>query len=114
MAAGPAERSLKNMRKRGYHAEVVEKWIPRANVRKDLFGFIDIVAVGNGETVGVQSTSYSNISSRRKKIIDSEYLEPLLNSGWRIIIQGWKSKKVGKVKRWECKEEEVKLENKVM
>jgi hypothetical protein len=44
----------------------------------------------------VQITSKSNISSRIKKIEESEYLPLLLEAGWRIIVFGWFKKDNGR------------------
>jgi hypothetical protein len=72
MATSPTQLSLAWLRKEGYLAEVVEKWLPGANIRKDLWGWCDIVAIRDGETVAVQCTSWDNISSRVRKIAESE------------------------------------------
>jgi hypothetical protein len=45
MATSPTQLSLAWLKKEGYLAEVVEKWIPGANIRKDLWGWCDIVAI---------------------------------------------------------------------
>lgn len=89
MALSPTQLSLRTLRANGYIAEVVEKWIPGAGIRKDLFGFIDIVAVRDGETVGIQTTSKSNISARVRKIEDSPYLNQLRKANWTILVHGW-------------------------
>lgn len=100
----PTQRSLKHIRDAGYHAEVTEKWNPWAKIRQDLFGFIDIVAVGKKETVGIQTTSYSNMSARIKKILDSPVLPILQASGWKIVCHGWKKNKSN---RWELHEKHL-------
>lgn len=91
------------MKERGYKCEITEKWNPWAKVRQDLFGFIDILCLGDGEVVGVQTTSYSNMSARVKKIREHENLNFVLNSGIRILVHGWH--KVGN--RWQVKEVEI-------
>lgn len=95
------QRSLKFMREKGYVAEVTERWIPGANVRKDLWGFVDILCLGDsGVIVGVQSTSDSNVSARISKIADSPLVGRVRQAGIRIIVHGWK-----KVKgRWQVRE----------
>lgn len=95
MPVSPTQNSLKWLRKNGYIAEVVEKWIPVANIRKDLFGCIDIVAVHKErpETVGVQVTSYSNISARRKKAEGLEDIKTWRAAGNQFVIHGWQKKK---------------------
>lgn len=92
------------MREKGFHAEVVERWIPGANIRRDLFGFIDIVCLGdNGTVVGVQSTSASNVAARVAKIAESPLVDRVRKAGIRIIVHGWK-----KVKgRWQVREVDV-------
>lgn len=89
------------MRDQQYKAEVTEKWNPWARIRQDLFGFIDLIAVGNGVTIGVQTTSYSNMSARKKKIMDSDIYPILKACGWQIVVHGWKKNKKG---RYELKE----------
>jgi len=100
----PTQRSLKHYRDLGYIAGVVERWIPQARKRSDLFGILDIVAVGNGETIGVQTTSASNVSARVKKIADSDAIGELREAGWRVIVQGWRKNAKG---RWVAREVDV-------
>lgn len=103
----PTQRSLADLRKNGWIAEVVERWVPGANVRKDLFGFVDIVAVREGEKpLLVQTTSRSNTSARLKKILASEVLKVLLGT-FRIEVHGWAKNSKG---RWEVKVIDVELQ----
>ncbi len=85
----PTQLSLRHLRKQGYIAAVVERWNPHAKIRQDLFGIIDVLAVGNGETIGVQCTSYSNVSKRVNKMAESEAIDHLRDADWRLIVQGW-------------------------
>lgn len=104
MTALPTSRSLKHLRDRGFAADVVERWIPAAQVRRDLFGCIDIVALTkSGKVLWVQTTSASNMAARRDKLKDNEILPFLTMNGNRVLLHGWQ-KKNG---RWACKEEEV-------
>ena len=86
----PTQNSLSVLKGEGWLAEVVERWIPGANIRKDLFGFVDIIAVKDGQTLAVQTTSYSNVSARVKKITESELLPELRKAGWLIHVHGWR------------------------
>lgn len=104
--SSPTQRSLARLRKQGYRAQVVERWVPQARRRIDLFSCIDVVGIGHGHTVGVQATSASNLSSRVAKMRAAEALPDLLAAGWRCVVWGWrKSKRSG---RWECREVEVR------
>jgi hypothetical protein len=81
---------------KGYKCDVVESYNAFTKRKKDLFGIFDIVAIGNGETIGIQLTSKSNMSSRIKKIADSDFLTEIVRSGWRIIVIGWYKKENGR------------------
>ena len=96
-------RTVKYLEKQGYYAKTVERWDDFAKRRKDLFGVIDVLAVGNGETVAVQVTSKANISTRCRKIADSEATPFMRDAGWRILVHGWHKPK----HRWELKEVDV-------
>ena len=102
--AGPCERSMALMRKRGFAVAKSEYWNPHAGRRIDLFTILDLVCLpaAGGYTVGVQSTTAPHISSRIAKIAEAEATPLLLKCGWRILVQGWR-KKGG---LWECREVE--------
>lgn len=100
----PTQRSLAEMRKRGYRCAVVEKWNPHAKVLQDLFGIIDILCVGNGETVGVQCTTSDNLASRITKMGDSDAIGDLRKAGWKLLAQGWRKNADGK---WTLREVDV-------
>jgi hypothetical protein len=101
--SSPTSRSLEEMRGRGYElVDVVERWIPGANIRKDLFGIGDLLCVGPGVTV-VQTTSASNVAARIAKIANSDAVAPLRRAGIRILVHGWR--KVNG--RWNLREVDV-------
>jgi len=81
---------------KGYKCDIVESYNSFSRRKKDLFGIFDIVAIGNGETLGIQLTSKSNMSSRIKKITDSDFFTEIVRSGWRIIVIGWYKKENGR------------------
>ena len=94
----PTARTLKECRDNGWFAEVVEKWLPLPHkrgksyvVKKDLFGFIDIVALTPHCIVGIQATSRSNVAARIKKIHEQHEaeLQAWLNAGGSVEVWGW-------------------------
>jgi hypothetical protein len=93
----PTQRSLKEMRDRGYFCEVVERWNSFARIRQDLAGFIDVLCFGDGEVVGVQATSYSNVSARVKKIAEHENVAAVRKAGVRLLVHGWDGAKLREV-----------------
>jgi hypothetical protein len=90
LAKSPTQLSLEKLKEEGYTAQVVERWNSFARVRVDLFGFIDIIGLKDGETLAVQATSYTNISARVKKITEHENLAAVRKAGWRLEIWGWR------------------------
>ena len=107
MATSPTQLSLKLMKSRGYTCEITERWNSWAKIRQDLYGFIDVLCLGDGEVVGVQTTSYSNMSARVKKIREHENFAMVCRAGIRILVQGWHKKGA----RWEVREVEVEPQN---
>lgn len=103
-SGSPTQRSKAYLENAGYLVAVVEKWNPHAKVRQDLFGFIDLLAVKEGETVGVQTTSRSNMSSRARKIAEHENVGPVRKAGWRLEVHGWAKDTKG---RWAVKVQDV-------
>ena len=102
MAGSPTERTLRELRRRGFLAAVVEKWNAFSSVRVDLFGFADVIAVKPGEGVLlVQTTSTGNVSARIRKMLPIESVLICLQAGVAVQVWGWaKRGPRGKVKRW--------------
>jgi len=93
--SSPTQRTLAYLRKQGYTAVVTERWNQFAKVRQDLFGIVDVLAVKPGETLGVQCTSYENVSARVNKIADHESTPRLREAGWTLHVHGWTKGKRG-------------------
>ena len=118
----PTERTLRHLRRSGYVCQVTEVWIehrwapPGANGkrpgnRRDLFGFVDVLAVGHGQTLAVQCTSVSNMSGHYRKLLGQEPIteadpkkrekaiaraadrrravKECIDSGWTVVIWGF-------------------------
>jgi hypothetical protein len=94
-------RTTKHLKEQGYMVATVEYYNAYTRRKHDLFGCIDLLAIGNGETLAIQVTSKSNMSARIKKIEDSAALPEMLRSGWRILVHGWWKNKSN---RYELKE----------
>jgi hypothetical protein len=100
----PAARTLAALKADGYRCAVVERWNPHARIRQDLFGCIDILAIRDGETLAVQTTSASHVSHRVRKIADSEAIADIRRAGWRVEVHGWRKGSNG---RWQCRTVDV-------
>lgn len=101
MAKSPTQRSLEELRKRGFLADVVERRI-RRHVTKDLFGFIDILALGDNRILGIQATDRTNFSHRVTKILNHENYRKVKESPFEIWVWGWGKMASG---GWELREE---------
>ena len=77
----------------GYLVQNVEQSIPGTRgLKRDLFGFIDYLAVSPHETLGVQATSLANTSARRRKIMGDKREQArawLACPGRRLEVWGW-------------------------
>lgn len=96
----PTQLSKRELEKEGYLVEITERWNSFARKRKDLFDFIDLLAIRKGEVVGVQTTSLSNINARIKKIQEHPNYRPVIDSGIKIVVHGSYKEK----NRWKLKE----------
>ncbi len=90
------QRTIALFQERGYQCDTVESYNSFTKRKKDLFGLFDILAIGNGETVAIQLTSKSNMSTRIRKISESPILPELLRSNWRVLVVGWYKKPNGR------------------
>lgn len=105
----PVQRSLKSLRAALSHdggplwrdVRRVETWMPfpPPGHRVDLYGIIDILAVGPSGTLGVQCSTVKGFNAHRRKIEDSPLTPILLDAGWWIELHGWHKPK----SRWVCR-----------
>ncbi len=98
----PTQLSLKKLRDEGYTAWVVETYNHITKQRRDLWNFADILAIRKDDILAVQATSYSNISSRVKKISWAEEVDAVRQAGIRIEVWGWHQPK-GKGTTWKLR-----------
>lgn len=102
--ASHMQRTLEALRDAGYVADKTEQWIqyastdPRRRIRpgerKDLFGWIDAIALRPGEILAVQVCG-SDVSAHIKKIKDKreEAFMSWLAAGGKAEIWGWRKVK---------------------
>lgn len=111
MAGSPTQRSLKALRAKGWLCAIVEHWNPHVGIRQDLFGCIDILALKDGVTLAVQTTTASNVAARLAKIRANPKL-PELVKAWRVEVHGW-AKPTKTIRVWRQRVELVQLEREV-
>lgn len=81
---------------------VVERWIPRARIRQDQYGWVDIEAFDSHRVLKVQATTTAHLADRVSKML-SPALAPsvatwVARPGRRALAVGWaKYKSTG---RW--------------
>lgn len=115
----PTARTLAFLREAGILAGVVERWLPQARVRKDLFGCIDIITIQGAQIVGIQATSGSNHAARIAKAIAVPELKAWLGASATFEVWSW-SKRVGrkvdgsksKIPRWQARVQQITLDAK--
>jgi hypothetical protein len=86
----PTRRSMIALRAAGYVVAVTERWIPGRNIRVDLFGVGDLLAVRSGERpLMVQVTTAGHVSTRVAKAKAESRLRVWLQSGSGFVVHGW-------------------------
>ncbi len=103
MTVNHNQRVLKALRDDGYLATGGERYDFYTRRRHDLFGLIDVLAIGHNHTLAIQVTSRSNMASRRNKMRDSAELDQMLAAGWHVELWGYD--KPGH--RWRLKTEQL-------
>lgn len=96
---------MEKLRDAGFFCETVEKYNAHIRQKIDLFGFADIIAVPQVESVIqdasgrrhtnitlIQCTSVTNMSSRRTKIEQNPVAAIWIRSGGRIVLAGLRRK----------------------
>jgi hypothetical protein len=95
----PTARSLAYARRSGYTAEVVEKWLAFARVRKDFLGCIDIIALRPGcPILGIQATTKGHVAARVNKARSAPGLRTWLACEAEFECWGWYQDHAG---RWQ-------------
>jgi len=102
-------RTLEYLRSQGWMADKVEQFNAYAGKfgqRKDMFGFGDVVALGENSIIAIQSCGQA-FSEHNKKITEDEFVAPnalkWLECGGRLMLIGWrkvKLKRGSKALRW--------------
>lgn len=86
----PTQLSLRWLRHEGWFAWVVEHWNSYARIRQDLWGFADVLALRDEDVLAVQTTSYSNIAARVRKINDHPNVDVVRKAAIQIHVHGWR------------------------
>jgi hypothetical protein len=85
-------------------AQVVERFCHFSKRRIDLFGVIDVVAIGGSSILGIQTTSGDNVSARLAKINAEPRALAWMKAGGSLEVHGWKQRGArGKRKLWTCR-----------
>lgn len=104
----PTQRTLKECKRRGWTAQVVERWVPFARRRVDLFGCIDLVALTPNGILGIQACAGSSHAARLAKANAEPRLSAWRDAGGLFAVWSWAKRGAkGKRKRWALREEAV-------
>ena len=111
-------RTLQYLRSQGWVADKVEQFNAYAGKfgsRKDMFGFGDIVAMGEKSIIAIQSCGQA-FSEHHRKITQDENVAPKallwIENGGRLLLIGWRKVKLhkgGKAMRWQPRIKEYSL-----
>lgn len=92
------QKTLKLLKDQGWECGIVERWIPGANIRRDLFNIIDILAMLGDRLVGVQSTSWAQRTPHLNKIMveHGNATRAWLATGNELWLISWKKQPMKK------------------
>lgn len=109
------QRTLAYLKDSGYMTAMAERWVEAIKCRIDMFGFIDIVAVGHGHILAVQSCAGDKFAEHDRKILGSEKARKwMIDGNAPIMLIGWRKlkKERGKAaQKWEPKIKNYTLED---
>jgi hypothetical protein len=113
-------RTLEYIRSQGWIADKVEQYNAYAGKfgkRKDMFGFGDIVAMGEGSIIAIQSCGQS-FSQHDRKITEDPDVAPnaltWIKNGGRLLLIGWRKVKLrpgAKAMRWKPRIKEYSFDD---
>lgn len=116
-STSPTSRTMVELRKRGWTAQIVEHRVPKVNILRDLFGCIDVVALVpvagslTRVTLGIQATAGANNHAlRRAKILAEPRAKEWMEAGNRLELWSWSKRgDRGKRKLWTLRVESFVL-----
>lgn len=90
----PRAHSMSRMRSAGFACGMTEYYNAHTGKRHDLYGFIDFIATGNKQIVGVQCCNRNDLGNHRHKIATDcrQDVEAWLDCGGAIEIHAWDRK----------------------
>ena len=109
------QRTLKALKEEGRVCGIVERWIPQARLRIDLFNFIDIISLcPEYEIITAVQSCGSDFKAHIDKILNQCRDDAILwlKCNGRIQVYGWrklKLKRGGKAMRWRPRIKEITL-----
>ena len=116
MAISPTQRTLKYLKDNGFICGIVERFISipgSFGKRIDLFNFIDIIAIKDKQTIGVQSCGQA-FADHDHKILANTIAPEWIKGNREIWLIGWRKVKLkhgGKAMRWQPRIKEYTSED---
>lgn len=85
----PMQRTLRWLEEHGWTCEVVEKWVPGANIRRDLWS-CDVLAChpDNGIAL-IQVGTGDDFAKHIRKVSDDEGAATFVAAGGAVLVFGW-------------------------
>ena len=95
-------RAMAYYREQGYRVAKVETWNIYDQKNHDLFGILDLIAIGKKEIIGIQVCGGGDFASHHRKIMDADVSREWVTAG-RLVLIGFrkvKQKRGGKRMIW--------------
>ena len=87
----PRAWSMAQMRQEGYRTGSTEMFEPHSRKRQDLFGFIDFIAIGHYQIIGVQCCVRGDVAPHRTKMVIDCFSQVCdwLDCGGLVQLHAW-------------------------
>jgi len=104
------QQTIQLLRRRGFMAEKVERWIHTICKFRDLFKLFDVFTLKPEEGgVLIQSTEKGSLAAHRRKLLEDPRLPFVLMSSLRVQLWCWSEVAGPNQSQWEVSVEEVFL-----
>ncbi len=102
----PTTRTLRKLEADGWMADEVERWVRNSNIRKDLFGVGDVLAVRGHLTLIVQVTDVAHNAEHVDKVKAEPRMHTWITYHRKIEVWAWRELKG---KGWQPKITEITI-----
>lgn len=89
-ALSPMQRTLRWLEEHGWTVEIVERWIPGANIRRDVWSCDVLACHPDGGIALVQVGTGADFASHVSKLEGNADARTFVEAGGEVVVMGWR------------------------